>query len=273
MAKNYEELTFTDDFMFCKIMESHPDLCRELLELILERKVGKLVEVNRQKPIEITADGKGVRFDVYAEDDQKVIYEVEMQNAMKDSLSKRVRYSQGMIDLNLIERGKHYSELNRSFIIFICDFNLFKEIGRHKYSFANLCREDSKIELGDETEKIFLCAEGKMDDVSENLKIFLNYIAQGVPGNAFTNTLEYKVKEARIHKRWRTEYMTLLEHYEIERAEGRAEGLAEGILGSITIMSEVGKSEEQMIEQLIKVYGISESDAKKYIEQHKIIVR
>ena len=75
--------------------------------------------------------------------------------------------------------------------------------------------------------------------------------------------------------------MTLLEHYEIEReegraeglAEGRAEGLAEGILGSITIMSEVGKSEEQMIEQLIKVYGISESDAKKYIEQHKIIVR
>ena len=101
MAKNYEDLTFTDDFMFCKIMESHPDLCRELLELILERKVGKLVEVNRQKPIEITADGKGVRFDVYAEDDQKVIYEVEMQNAMKDSLSKRVRYSQGMIDLNL----------------------------------------------------------------------------------------------------------------------------------------------------------------------------
>ena len=67
--------------------------------------------------------------------------------------------------------------------------------------------------------------------------------------------------------------MTLLEHYEIEReegrAEGRAEGLAEGILGSITIMSEVGKSEEQMIEQLVKVYDISESDAQRYIEQHK----
>ena len=153
MAKSYEELTFTDDFLFCKILESRPDLCKELLELILDKKVGKLVDVNRQKPIEITADGKGVRFDVYAED--------EMQNASGDSLPKRVRYSQGMIDLNLIERGKQYKELNRSYIIYICDFNLFKHGRRHKYSFANLCREDPEIELGDETEKIFLCAKGE----------------------------------------------------------------------------------------------------------------
>ena len=40
MAKRYEELSFTDDFMFCKILELHPELCRELLELILGRSVG-----------------------------------------------------------------------------------------------------------------------------------------------------------------------------------------------------------------------------------------
>ena len=34
MAKKYEELTFTDDFMFCKILELYPEICRELLELI-----------------------------------------------------------------------------------------------------------------------------------------------------------------------------------------------------------------------------------------------
>lgn len=68
MAKMYEELKFTDDFMFCKILEDDTQLCAELLELILERKVGEVVKVNRQKPIEITANGKGVRFDVYAED-------------------------------------------------------------------------------------------------------------------------------------------------------------------------------------------------------------
>ena len=29
MKKRYEELTFADDFMFCKIMQSNPELCRE----------------------------------------------------------------------------------------------------------------------------------------------------------------------------------------------------------------------------------------------------
>ena len=43
MAKKYEELTFHDDFMFCKVLETHQDLCRKLLELALGRKLGDLV--------------------------------------------------------------------------------------------------------------------------------------------------------------------------------------------------------------------------------------
>ena len=35
MAKSYEELTFSDDFMFWKILETKPHLCKELLELVL----------------------------------------------------------------------------------------------------------------------------------------------------------------------------------------------------------------------------------------------
>ena len=30
--KNYEQLTFTDDFMFCKVLTTNPQLCHELLE-------------------------------------------------------------------------------------------------------------------------------------------------------------------------------------------------------------------------------------------------
>ena len=33
--KTYEELTFCDDFMFCKVLENGPDLCKALLEVIL----------------------------------------------------------------------------------------------------------------------------------------------------------------------------------------------------------------------------------------------
>jgi predicted transposase/invertase (TIGR01784 family) len=236
MAKKYEELTFTDDFMFCKILEQNKKLCVELLELILGEKIGSLVEVNRQKPVEITADGGGVRFDVYAEDGTSV-YDVEMQNYNQDSLPKRTRYSQGMIDLNLLEKGKRYKELNQSYIIYICKFNPFPGKELHKYTFINLCRENTAIELGDETAKIILCCEGNANDVSGNMKAFLRYIADGKPGDAFTNEIERAVTEAKEHKRWRQEYMTLLEQYEREREAGRAEGREEG--------REEGRAEER----------------------------
>ena len=160
MAKSYEELTFADDFMFCKIMESNQDLCRELTELILGRKIGGILTIDKQKPIEVTADGRGVRFDIYMMEDNQTVYNIEMQAGPIDDLPCRTRYYQGMIDLNLIERGAHYSELNHSFVIYICQFNLFEKIGRHKYSFLNLCIEDPTIELGDEAEKSALRKAG-----------------------------------------------------------------------------------------------------------------
>ena len=227
MAKKYEELKFTDDFMFCKILEQDKKLCVELLELILDRKVGKLVDVNRQKPIKITANGKGVRFDVYAEDG-KTVYDIEMQNARAGSLPKRARYSRSMIDLNLIDHGADYRELNPSFVIYICQFRLFPGSGRQKYTFRTLCTEDTSIELGDDAAIVFLCSVGEEEHLSAKLKSFLTYVADGTPCDEFTSKLEHEVTKAKEHKMWRLEYMTLLEHYERERSEGREEGRREG---------------------------------------------
>ena len=112
--KKYEELNFTDDFLFCKILTNHPELCRELAELIIGRKIGGIVRLDRQVPVEITADGRGVRFDVYLEDDLDTIYEIEMQTTPELEIGRRFRYYQGMIDLNSIERGTKYRELKRS---------------------------------------------------------------------------------------------------------------------------------------------------------------
>ena len=76
--KRYEESTFADDYMFYKVLQNDPELCRELLELVIGRPVGKLVTTERQHPIEITPNGRGVRFDVYAHDNQSTVYDVEM---------------------------------------------------------------------------------------------------------------------------------------------------------------------------------------------------
>ena len=75
--KDYEELRFQDDFMFCKILQENEDLCKELTEIVIGRKIGSIVKTEKQKSIEVTADGHGVRFDVYFEDDKKTIYDID----------------------------------------------------------------------------------------------------------------------------------------------------------------------------------------------------
>jgi hypothetical protein len=70
---SYEKLTLADDFMFGKIMACREDLCKELLELVLGIRIARGRYIEPQKDVQITADGKGVRFDVYADDDNQTV--------------------------------------------------------------------------------------------------------------------------------------------------------------------------------------------------------
>lgn len=82
----YRELKFSDDFMFCKVLQNEPELCKELVELIIDRKIGRIITDESQQSIKITADGKGVRLDVYLEDDKDTVYDIEMQTANPSNL-------------------------------------------------------------------------------------------------------------------------------------------------------------------------------------------
>lgn len=96
-----------------------------------------------------------------------------------------------MVDLQLLDRGDvSYTKLNRSYIIFICTFDICHQ-GRHIYTFENYCKEDKQIALRDDTVKIFLNAAGEMDDVNEQLKAFLDYVAGKRPDDAYIEKLEH----------------------------------------------------------------------------------
>lgn len=236
MPKSYNELSFIDDFMFCKILSTNPDLTKELLEIILEIKILEIRFPEPQKTIEITADGRGIRLDVYVEGDSllpesdscKTVYDIEMQTRLRNDLPKRSRYYQGMIDLNLIERNAEFAELKKSYVIFICLDDPFKA-GRHIYTFENRCVQDTNIALNDETYKVFLNPEGFLDDVSRDLGDFLRYLSSGAAESDFTKRLDTQVESAKMKEQWRLEYMTLYMRDKDIFEDGKAEGLAEGI--------------------------------------------
>ena len=221
--KNYEELTFADDFMFCKIMEENEDLCKELTELVLERKIGKIVKNEKQKAIEPAADGHGVRLDVYFEDDENTIYDIEMQNSDTKELPLRSRYYQGMMDLGHLDKGVKYSELPNSYVVFLCTFDLFKK-GYHKYSFVPMCREVDGLKLEDKTTRVFVCAGGDKDDVSDEMKSFIDRLSGKNTKSDLMNRIEAKVKDAIERGLWRKEYMTLKDKLDEEFDRGIEQG-------------------------------------------------
>ena len=87
VMKSFDKLEYRDDFMFGKVMED-TELCRDVLECLLQRPVGELKELQTQKEFRYTSDGKPMRLDVYNEDDDGQIYDAEMQN--RNNMAKRL---------------------------------------------------------------------------------------------------------------------------------------------------------------------------------------
>ena len=252
--KKYEDLVITDDFMFGKVMR-HPQRCRKLLEMLLEVKIREVVFLEDQESMNPDYAAKGIRMDVYLEDAGNAVYNVEMQTENTGELPERSRYYQAVIDINLIKRGEDYAAVKKSYVIFICTFDLFGA-GRQIYHFENLCREDPAIRLDDGTEKIFLNTKGRREaasapeEVGEDLWNLLGYLEGAAPCDAYTEELDKAVRAAREHREWRREYMKLEVMRWDMRREGRAEGRTEVLISQLYRKIKKGKTLEEIAEDL-----------------------
>ena len=175
-----------------------------------------------------------------------------------------------MIDLQMIDKGQTYKQLNRSYVIFICPFDIFSE-GRHIYTFENFCKEDKNIRLDDGTVKVFLNSESGMDDVSRELKAFLDYVAGRKSEDSFVMRLEEAVREAKKNREWRHEYMTLLMRDQENIEKGFEQGIEKGIekgkiWGSISMCRDFGMSDDMISKKLQEKYHLSEEEAMEYLQ-------
>ena len=162
--------------------------------------------------------------------------------------------------LQMIDKGQSYKKLNPSYVIFICQFDLF-HMGRHIYTFENICREDKNISLGDGAVKIFLNADGKMDDVSRELKAFLDYVAGKKSEDVFVNKLEEAVKAAKKNREWRREYMTLL----MRDQENIEKGIEKGIRGMVSVMRKYHIPDEEIVQEIQEEYNLTREEAEEYL--------
>ena len=213
--EEYESLEISNDFMFYKVMQDEK-LCKQLLERIFNKKI-KHIEYQTQKTIDISPDSKGIRLDVHVDDGEGTVYDLEMQVKSHNWLPKRTRYYQSLIDLNSLEKGMHYSKLNNSYVIFICNFDFFKR-KRYVYFFENICREED-LRLNDGAYKVILNTKGSVGDITPELKAVLDYFDGKEPTDDFTRELDQMVKVGRMNKEWKVEYIMKIARCTLEDIE------------------------------------------------------
>ena len=227
LLTQWESLGISNDFIFCKIMEDK-ELLAELIHRILPDISFTDLTVIAQKSEKDGLDTHGVRFDIFAKDESGRVIEIEMQVLNTGNLPLRIRFYNSLIDTQMLEPGVPYSKLKEKYIIMITTFDPYGQ-GRHFYSFTYRCDQDYNLQLGDEAVVIILNAVGTLDDVSDKLKAFLDYVAGKPSDDEYIQKLEAAVKRARANKEWRREYMTAmmrdLENQEIGEQKAIAQAL------------------------------------------------
>ena len=202
--KPFEELTLADDFMFYQVMQDD-EICIGLLERLLKIDIDHIERQELQKEIKPYYQTKYIKLDVYVKNDDK-IYDIEIQNEDMDELPKRVRYYQSMIDANELLKGMEYRMLPESIIIFICTSDPFGK-GLPQYTFRNICMEENKLILQDESTKYFFNSDAADKATDIEIRAFLDYIKNKRPTDSFTNTIDLAVNKVKSDESLRGIYM------------------------------------------------------------------
>ena len=228
--KSWSELTITDDYMF-KLVMSHKNICKHLVEKILGIKIKEIKYLENEKSFKNTYENKGIRLDVYAEDEDnsRFILEMQVKDYGKEELAKRARYYQSSIDYDFLLAGHNYKELSNVAVIFFCPFKLF-DGKRRMYTFVNTCKEDKNIILKDGVTKIMLSSAGeKTDDIDDDIAAFLDYMNGIVENNSFISEVDETIRVMKNDGVREADYMTIRMIMDEEREEGFRDGMEKGI--------------------------------------------
>ena len=275
---DWDAITIKNNFLFQETLRNK-SVCKQLLERVLHIQVKTIRYMETEKTMKAQLSSKNTRLDVYVEDKDGNVADIEMQTTDTKSvinyderdektiireLPLRTRYYQNIIGTNMLRKGMHYRELRKAYVIFICTFDPFGA-GLPVYHFTYRCSENCNLQMGDLTENIFLNvkAADKTDD--EELAAFLRYVNGQKPDSSFTKKLDEEATRIKNNDDWRLKAMTLdMEIKDMkkriakrEREKGKQEGLKEGAQNSKIEIAKAMLADGMEIAKVAKLTNLS----------------
>ena len=199
-------------------MMTYPEIgekfTRKILKLLFNRDFRNLKVIAQKSYRGLNTDLRGARLDVYVECDDSAeidasedasIYDLEPDKNDKAkyiaAFPQRIRFYHAIIDSRSLKSGEDFGKLKRVYVIFICNYDPFG-YDRVKYTIRNMCVEEPEMPYDDGAQTTVLYTKGtKDDDISEELRQFLNYMENTTQTNAVNDTLKDIQKMVDIVKR------------------------------------------------------------------------
>ena len=259
--KTLQDLTIKDNFLFGAVMRVEEN-CKGFLEMVLGFPIARVV-VSKEKSIIYHPEYKGVRLDIYAEDENHTHYNVEMQVRKKKSLGKRSRYYHSQMVMEYLESGEDYETIPDTFVIFVCDFDPFGQ-GLYCYTFRNECQEDRKVKLKDGSCTIFLNTRGRNEsEVPEGLVRFLKFVtadleeSEGDFQDELVRQFQETIRRIKTDRQMGERYMIFEEMLKEEKLEGRQEGRLEATREAVLeLLEELGEIPEELQDKIGRLEDI-----------------
>ncbi|WP_225209611.1 Rpn family recombination-promoting nuclease/putative transposase [Limosilactobacillus avistercoris] len=170
----WQNAGLTNDFIFSKVFLD-PQITLELLRRIFPELIIKKVKLlNSQQELKNAPDAKGVRFDIYVEDEQHDRFDIEMQLVNHHNLPQRACFYQANLASSAYEKGTNYSQANDSYVIFFCCFDPFG-LGNQQYEVERVIRQYPSYPYRDGEKTVFFNVPSLRHEVGQSSRIFLMY--------------------------------------------------------------------------------------------------
>ena len=249
LQKKWESLTFTDDFIFSRVMHDE-HICRQVVEMILGVRIGEIHYLSAHDEHKADPDSMRIIMDVFLRDENRII-NVEMQTGHKKELPKRSRYYQSVADVSTTSTGTKYRDLPENILIFICTFDPFSR-NFPRYTFQCTCKEaNHELILKDGSHRIFLNVNAtELSALDQKLQAFYHYLQKGVVESDLTQTISDSITILKNNSNERRFYMTWAIKMADARYDGYEEGFEEGREDGLKVGIEQGL--KQGIEQGLK---------------------
>ncbi len=217
--------------------------------------------------------------DLYAEDVEENLYNLEAQRSSTVDHTRRTRYYGAMLDKSSLDKGKDYSELKDVYMVYVSETDIWKSDSTMCYVKKSLvCKDGRELPYDDGMHLVYV--NGEVNDGSEVAEL-MKYFKTADPEDMSQGALSERVRYLKSRKgeqemcevsEWiynqgklaaKEEMSEAAERsYNLGKLEGETKGKAKEI---IDIYREFGFSDEGILAKLQTRLNLSLEAAKEYL--------